>query len=311
MRALSNLLTWLYARGRDLHRSRTQARALPFPLISVGNIASGGRGKSPFVIYLCQELRRRGFFPVVLTRGYRREGRFPVWLEDKKNLPKVESCGDEAMETFLETEVPVLVSSHRFENAMNYLKARPDKKPLFILDDGFQHWGLKRNLDIVLVDSRDFKDELLPVGRLREKPEALGRAQIVLKRNEDYFKETELQYRPPREALLLTSRALDPAYQEFFSRKGLKLQVRALGDHASAPTMKRAIKKSGLKDVLVGGKEAVKLLSPEQYLELRRKGTYSLGELNLYFVSLTLKFRSEEEIWQKILRNLVGPAGAP
>lgn len=314
LKAALRLLNPLYRWGQQLDRRWTKSVALPFPVISVGNIASGGRAKSPFVIYLARELLTRGYYPIVLTRGYGRRANFPVWLEREKFPPQlngVEDTGDEAMEIHLETRATVLISGHRLKNATNYLRAREahlrreGQRPIFILDDGFQHWRIQRQMDLVLTAPPDYTDETLPAGPLREPVSALGRAHLVWEQGKDFFKVTELQYVPQRPALLLTTRAPDAGYLEFFREKKIALEVRSLGDHATLAKMRAALARSPCRDILVGGKEAVKLLAPAEFLELRRQGIFRLADgRTLHYVGLRLKLVQEDVLWRIFAQRL-------
>lgn len=137
------------------------------PVISVGNITWGGSGKTPFVDFLVQELKSMKSNPVVLTRGY---------MADKGAQES-----DEAK--FLEetTRVPVVVGKNRLELAQNYL-LKNHNVSCFVMDDGFQHWRLYRDLDIVLIDSTDPLNSasLIPAGHLREPVSALKRAHVIV-----------------------------------------------------------------------------------------------------------------------------------
>jgi 3-deoxy-D-manno-octulosonic-acid transferase/tetraacyldisaccharide-1-P 4'-kinase len=147
-------LTLLWRLGVVLDRARSTPRRLPRPVVSIGNLSSGGTGKTPFTLWLAGELRARGHRPAILTRGYR--------------------SGEEA-EIYRRAGFPVGQGRSRFASA------RGLDASVFLLDDGFQHWALERDLDIVLVDSLDpFAGGLLPLGRLRETPAALARAGIVV-----------------------------------------------------------------------------------------------------------------------------------
>jgi tetraacyldisaccharide 4'-kinase len=156
---------------------------LPGKTISVGNIAPGGTGKTPVTVALARYLKEHGYKPAVLTRGYR-SGLAPndnlVYSGTKTLLPPRQTAvvyADEAkmMAVTLE-DVPVIVGAKRYEAAQRYLQtgARPTH---WILDDGFQHLRLERDLDIALVGS----DTLRPGAEwLREHPYALRRADVVL-----------------------------------------------------------------------------------------------------------------------------------
>ena len=149
------------------------AKKLPVPVISVGNITLGGAGKTPFVFLLAKYFFQKGYQPVILTRGYM----------DKSFKPShgKSAVSDEArqLEDTLK-DVPVLTGADRYQSAREYLNNH--KADVFILDDGFQHWKLHRDLDIVLLDStRPFGNgELLPRGFLRESISSLRVADEII-----------------------------------------------------------------------------------------------------------------------------------
>lgn len=135
-------------------------------VISVGNITWGGVGKTPLVQYVAEELKKRELQAAILTRGYMHE--------------KIE-FSDEAMMLDKNLEnVSVLVGGNRVRNATEFLKE--NEVDAFILDDGFQHWKIQRDLDIVAIDALNpwGNESVIPRGILREKLQAIKRADIVV-----------------------------------------------------------------------------------------------------------------------------------
>jgi 3-deoxy-D-manno-octulosonic-acid transferase len=154
---------------------------LPAPVVSIGAITVGGSGKTPFTNYLTQLLLQRGDSPAILMRGYRR--RYP-----ERNLvlsPGTEVdpafTGDEAQIFLRSAQAPLGIGANRYETAKILLAQYPETN-ILLLDDGFQHARLARELDIVLIDGLDpFGGRAtVPLGRLREPLEALGRADIFV-----------------------------------------------------------------------------------------------------------------------------------
>ncbi|MHC4972210.1 MAG: tetraacyldisaccharide 4'-kinase [Planctomycetota bacterium] len=143
---------------------RERARRLPKPVLSIGNLTFGGTGKTPFVIHACRELARRGRRPAILSRGYRALG--PEGNDEalviRRHLP----------------DVPHVLDPDRYAAGRTIV----DEVDVFVLDDGFQHLPLRRDVDVVLVDLTDpFGGGWCPpVGRLREPVAALGRAALVV-----------------------------------------------------------------------------------------------------------------------------------
>ncbi|MGE5753751.1 MAG: tetraacyldisaccharide 4'-kinase [Deltaproteobacteria bacterium] len=155
---------WLYRRG-FLH-----AEALPRPVISVGNLAVGGAGKTPHVQFLASWLAGLGARPAVLSRGYGRKSRGVVWVSHGEGpLVPADVGGDEpVLLASLLPGVPVLAGEVRADAGRECLKRR--EVDVFLLDDGFQHLRLSRDADLLLVDAgRGLGNRrTLPLGPLRE-----------------------------------------------------------------------------------------------------------------------------------------------
>jgi tetraacyldisaccharide 4'-kinase len=150
-----------------------QVKKLQSPVISVGSLSAGGAGKTPFVIALAELLRAKGVD--VLSRGYGRSGEAVERVDPAGNA---ERFGDEPLLIARETGLPVFVGARRFEAGL-LAESQADGTGLHLLDDGFQHRQLARDVDIVLVSSEDLNDWLLPVGNLREWAAALRRASVL------------------------------------------------------------------------------------------------------------------------------------
>jgi len=158
-----------------------KTRRLNSPVISIGNITLGGTGKTPFTIYLAKKLRNEGFSPAVLSRGYRGSAEKMNLLvsNGRKLLCSAEESGDEPR--LMAEKLPgikVAVGANRFKSASLCHQEKSPETNIFILDDGFQHVQLKRDLDIVLIDATNpFGGEMLvPSGILREPLSSLARA---------------------------------------------------------------------------------------------------------------------------------------
>jgi tetraacyldisaccharide 4'-kinase len=175
-----NPLTGLYGavsglRNSLFDRGVLQPRRLEQPVISVGNLSAGGAGKTPFVIALGDLLKARGISFDVLSRGYRRQTRGVLVVEPDGSAA---DFGDEPLLIARRLGVPVVVGERRYEaGRVAEQKFQPQ---LHILDDGFQHRSLFRDFDIVLLTADDFRDHLLPSGRLREPLSSLERADAVV-----------------------------------------------------------------------------------------------------------------------------------
>ncbi len=163
--------SWLYGlvvarRNRRFDRGRS-VESVGVPVISVGNITAGGAGKSPMVGWIAAWLLAEGRVPVVALRGY---GSRPGEASDEQKEHRERR-----------PEVEVVADPDRVEALRAFLPLHPDVDCV-ILDDGFQHRRLHRDLDLVLVDAtRDtLDDRLLPRGYLREPLAGLARADAVV-----------------------------------------------------------------------------------------------------------------------------------
>jgi tetraacyldisaccharide 4'-kinase len=168
----------VHARNALYDRRLFRSRKLEGPVISVGNLSTGGSGKTPFVILLGGLLQSRNIRFDVLSRGYGRRTR-GVKIVDPGGLPH--EFGDEPLLIARRLEVPVIVGEDRYEAGR--LAEERFGEQFHLLDDGFQHRGLAREFDIVLVTPHDARDRLLPAGRLREPLRALRRADALVLAN--------------------------------------------------------------------------------------------------------------------------------
>jgi len=185
---------------------------LDVPVISVGNLTFGGTGKTPTVIALARDLVRMGRRPAVLTRGYKRldDGQVVVVGPDPRQTAA--EVGDEPLEMARRLPgVPVIVDTNR---ARGGAEAQRQGADVVLLDDGFQHLRLDRDLDLVLIDSGDpwGGGRLPPLGRLREPLNALVRADAVL------VTKVPTQWRPVVAEIESVLDRLAPRLQVFVSR---------------------------------------------------------------------------------------------
>jgi tetraacyldisaccharide 4'-kinase len=164
------------------YRSRLLLRdfRLPTRVISVGNIAVGGTGKTPLVMLLSEYFQRLGKRVVIISRGYKRKGKGVVVVSDgQRMLVDRERAGDEPYLFGRKLSgVPVVVGESR--HLAGWVAIRDFAPDVLLLDDGFQHLKLRRDLDIVVIDgSNPFGNGmLLPRGILREPLSSLRRAQL-------------------------------------------------------------------------------------------------------------------------------------
>jgi tetraacyldisaccharide 4'-kinase len=182
----------LYAeiiRVRNERFDRSTPQRLSWPVISVGNLSVGGAGKTPLVICLARLLTAAGFTPDVLSRGY---GRTEKNTEQVDPHGSPERFGDEPLLIARAADVPVYVGANRYD-AGRLAESQSRTHGIHLLDDGFQHRQLARDLDIVVIHSSDMAQHLLPAGRLREPLSSLRRADVIVLRQEDAHLEPALR----------------------------------------------------------------------------------------------------------------------
>lgn len=167
----------LALRDVQLRMGLKPVRMLRLPVVSVGNLSAGGAGKTPLVITLAKALAARGVQVDVLSRGYGRHGStLPVLVD---SCGTSEQFGDEPLVIAREAHVPVFVASERYEAGLLAERSALSGFGLHLLDDGFQHRQLHRDVDILLLSRGDLADHLLPAGNLREALRAAERASVI------------------------------------------------------------------------------------------------------------------------------------
>ncbi len=173
----------LYEKGvrKDQAKLLERRKKLEVPVISIGNLSVGGTGKTPLTIWMCEFLIEIGFHPAILTRGYGGRGKSPgrIPVPGGERLPEL--FGDEPvmMSEYLPS-TPVWVGVDRAASGAAALAG--GGVDILVLDDGFQHLALGRDLDVVLLDCRNpFGNGLvLPAGPLREPSSNLKRADVFV-----------------------------------------------------------------------------------------------------------------------------------
>jgi tetraacyldisaccharide 4'-kinase len=168
-------------RGFRIRSGLEPVRRLRFPVVSIGNLSTGGSGKTPLTIALAKALSRRGLRVDVLSRGYGRQSQLAARVSPDGTA---EEFGDEPLLIAREAGVPVYVAPQRYSAG---LLAEADAQQsdgenhqpiVHLLDDGFQHRQLYRDVDILLLNRQDWRDWLLPAGNLREPLGAVRRASV-------------------------------------------------------------------------------------------------------------------------------------
>lgn len=210
-------LTPLYRLGLALRERRLRSGAEPirrlrWPVVSIGNLSTGGAGKTPLTLALARLLTAKGFHVDVLSRGYGRDSSSPVRVDPNGTA---EAFGDEPLLIAREAGVPVYVAAARYDagqlaeadelkgTGFSPYKFQPESEralapelprpTIHLLDDGFQHRQLARNVDILLLNRADWQDRLLPAGNLREPLSAAKRATVIAIPADEPELETDLR----------------------------------------------------------------------------------------------------------------------
>ena len=166
---------YIFLRFCDYRIKTASRRKLSTPVVSIGNLSVGGTGKTAFVLWLVKQLENDGYNCAVLKRG---QGEKEGIIKGKTNHPDL--YGDEtALVNHHFPNVPVGVGADRWQWGQKIENQFPELD-IFILDDGFQHYRLARELDLVLIGSiAEIKAARLPAGPMRESVSALDRADFL------------------------------------------------------------------------------------------------------------------------------------
>ena len=163
-------------RGAGYRLGLLRIKRAPVPVVSIGNLAVGGTGKTPVTLWVAEGLRERGARPAIVSRGYGGSTR-GVTVVSRGDGPDVgpEVAGDEPVMLAKSFAGPVIVSPRRIDGAATAAALGAD---VVVLDDGFQHRAIARDFDLVLLDGR--RGGLLPAGPFREPLRAVSRAHALL-----------------------------------------------------------------------------------------------------------------------------------
>lgn len=162
-------------------RRLVEPRRLGRPVISIGNIAAGGRAKTPMTGLVARVLLNAGERPAILSRGYARARNVdtPVIVRDAAGMRAgLDVSGDEPLMLAEHLDGAIVIAGA--DRARSAAAAEALGATVHVLDDGFQHLRVERDIDIVMIEPRDLEDEVFPSGRLREPIDALDRAGAIV-----------------------------------------------------------------------------------------------------------------------------------
>lgn len=202
-----------HLRARAYRKGILRPRRLDGTVISVGNLTVGGTGKTPMALWIADRLDSEGKSVGILTRGYR--GR-PSGSHDSADAASSVSTSDEVLmlQSRLGERAAFGVGPDRYANGTHLAKRGVN---WFVLDDGFQHLQLARDVDIVLIDATNpfGRGRLLPAGRLREPRSALARADIVVITRSNHAPAIEAAVRRETDASIYYARPKLEAIRSF------------------------------------------------------------------------------------------------
>ncbi len=220
------------------------------PVISVGNLAVGGTGKTPVVDWLVKRLMAKGYQPAIVSRGYGGQfcGEFGFVSDGQKILMNPVASGDEPLLLAQRNpQVPVLIARKR-ANAIKEIE-QAGCADVIVLDDAFQHHAVERYLDIVLLDAKKPLGNgwPLPAGNLREFPCTLKRADILLRtRSEEDIQDIGLNLPVFDCRHQLADKVVNLSGEEIELKRLLKLQLVAFAGIANPGNFFDALRKKGM-----------------------------------------------------------------
>jgi tetraacyldisaccharide 4'-kinase len=317
----------LYAACAAAASALKRSHRLQWPVVSIGNLSTGGTGKTPLTMEIARLLEGAGVAVDVLSRGYGRRSRGAVRVDPDG---RAEEFGDEPLLLAQQTGVPVYVARQRYEagllaEAECGTGLEPGRR-VHLLDDGMQHRQLCRNVEIVLLNRQDWGDCLLPAGNLREPRSSIRRADAVMVPAEDQdFLQNELRQSgfngaiwPFRRRMILDRACLGrragafcgitrpSAFFDGLEEAGAAIAARfAFPDHHRfrAAELRRIAEEAaaaGAEILLCTGKDLARLGTMRSILEER---------FTLHAVELQCEILGAEEFLQWLMKRLDGVEG--
>lgn len=325
---------WLAGLWIDRARKMRRRQKLERPVLSVGSIAMGGAGKTPLVAYLAENLNRRGLRVAILTRGYRRRSSQRQLLVFPEKSSSTACTGDEAQILLRQGHAALGIGPDRVGLARLLLERW--NPHLFLLEDGFQHWRLARDVDIVVIDALNpFAGGLFPLGQLREPPCALRRASCFLITRSSFT---------PWPALEQKLRKYQPSAPVFYAQteavewvsvsEGRSLPLPALRqEHVAAfcglgnpQSFWKTLKELGLRpkfacafpdhhhyrarelqwlrsQALTSGATAL-LMTEKDFVNLPEEAAHLLKGIHTFWLKTRLRLEAEEKFWEWLVPKL-------
>lgn len=335
MKKLLYPFSLIYSFLSFLNKKMTDSKKLDKPVISVGNLTWGGTGKTPIVIELLNFITSNNLKPVVLTRGYGRKNNTAVLLENGGKGISSLVCGDEPLLIARKNPITqIVVSANRYKALLSLKsKIQPD---VYVLDDGFQHWKIQRNLDIVCINAANpFGNGLLiPAGILRENVSALKRADLIIITNSNMVSESQLDKLEKEVKKISENKSLAITYYGDFKYTKIdlvtnidtdilkKLNIYALSGIGFPEGFKNSIKETGVKiksffnlkdhqnytSKMIN--EIFNKIEKNAYIVITEKDAVKINEIlddslkeKVAVLNINVKFKKGKEIWKEKIKK--------
>jgi tetraacyldisaccharide 4'-kinase len=292
----------------------------PIPVISIGNISLGGTGKTPIVEKLAAELKKEGFNPGIITRGYKRKRKGIFSIDAGKD--SAEDVGDEAMMLAKKGQCPVIVSINRARAIDEGIKTF--KMDVALLDDGFQLKNIKKDIEILVINGKEGRENnaLFPLGPCREPFERIKEADIILVNKGDLDNDTKditkgipafkVKYKP---AYLYNLRHNLIANYNFLKGKNV-LAFSGLGDNESFFNLLRDLGANVIHEIAYPDHYAYKQIDIKRgssfedidLIVTTEKDAVKIVNMevpeNLFYLSIEVVIEREQELLELIFKRL-------
>lgn len=335
--------SYLYGLGTELRNNFFDKGALKsfkvdVPVISVGNITSGGTGKTPVTLYLAKYFLDRGKKTGIISRGYgRRSKNMEIVHDGKKLLDDINKTGDELLMLAEDLKKNynnfyIIAEADRVSAAKHMTNKFP--VDIIILDDAFQHRYIKRDLDIVVIDAEDYYKEpeaynySLPSGKLREKAPNIERSDIIIQNNKSgsfdlipFLKDsgkaiTTLQYKPgkfigkfgnllkgfQKEAIVFSGIGSPESFHKILDAEGVKMKEKIVYDDHHKYVIEDIQRLMRNYDT-----EKIYITTQKDFTKVKKFKNF-IDNYPVYYLNLELFFEKNYNILVDKLEELIKPA---
>ncbi|MBT8326772.1 MAG: tetraacyldisaccharide 4'-kinase [Bacteroidia bacterium] len=293
---ITSLRNWFY--DKNIFKSTE----FDVPIISVGNLAVGGSGKTPMVEHLIKHLQP-DYNIVVLSRGYGRKTTGFKWVQPEDSFSET---GDEPLQIKLKyPEINVAVCEKRVDGVIQILSEKPNTN-LILLDDAFQHRAIKPSINLILSEYSNpyFKDWIMPIGRLRECRKEINRADaLIYTKCPDSYQEysvvnlptfySKILYTKPvvqGEVFGFSGLANNTLFQEYLSQNYNLIGFKGFRDHYS-------FKLTDIESLIKDAKGAQLICTEKDFIKIKNLA----GSEEILFITIENEIEGNEDfmMWLK------------